>query len=71
MMTSTWPSQSMTKLKTSAMINSTGSNPTCLKDLAQANLVLLQKVLLSLTSIETSLEVLLQVLWVQDSQELS
>ncbi len=69
MMTSTWPSQSMTKLEMLATINSTGSKRSnqSLESLVHKQL---QEVSLLLTSIETQLEVLSQVLWVKDSQEL-
>ncbi len=69
MMTSTWPSKSMTKLEMLATINSTDSKHSnqSLEWVVQEQL---RKVSRSLTNIETQLEVLSQVLWVRDSQEL-
>ncbi len=69
MMTSTWPSKSMTKLEMLATINSTGSKHSN-QNLEWVVQEQLREVSLLLTSIETRLEVLSQVLWVKDSQEL-
>ncbi len=70
-MTSTWPSQSQILAETLAMIDSTDSKPSNQKDMAWVVLEQLREVSLLLTDIGTKLEVLSQVLWVKDSQELS
>ncbi len=69
-MTRTWPSKSMTKLEMLATINSTDSSRSNRNSVEWVVQEQLREVSLLLTSIETSLEVLSQVLWVRDSQEL-
>ncbi len=69
-MTSTWPSQSPRKDEMSAMTDMTDLKHSSRKDLGWVVQEQLQEVSLLLTSIETKLEVLSQVLWVKDSQEL-
>ncbi len=65
-----WPSQSRTKDETFRTIDMTDSRRSNPKDLGWVVQEQLRKVSLSLTNIETQLEVLSQVLWVRDSQEL-
>ncbi len=70
-MTSTWPSptqKSSERVRTKDMMSLDHSSR---KDLGWVVQEQLQEVSHLLTSIETKLEVLSQVLWVKDSQELS
>ncbi len=66
-----WPSQPELTEETFRTIDMIDSKHSSQKDLAWVVQVQLQKVSQLLTSIETKLEVLSQVLWVKDSQELS